>query len=712
MSGGKGVRSQGPGARGQGPGARSQESGVRGRFRATSRDQTWSRNVANSPALLSTQYSVLSTWFGYRQAATILLLFLFASSFHSASTLAAETEPFATRLTALAAKCDELKLKEQTEITRTWIIPRFRGRQYLFLPTVNDPTVPKAGAAEAARQWHRKFLELRREHAEELFQEVNKASEAKEPAKAYQLLYEVLREDPDHAEARRILGYVKTGSEWKLPGAEKATPRQPPFNHPKTGWRSRGWWSLETTHFQIASNDLRELKEASQQLEKLEALWRQVFFRYWSSAEALAARIAGQDEPRAPERPKMQVILFRSRAEYAVYVANSHAKAANTLGIYDDKQHVTYFFGGDHSVYPTWYHEATHQLFKEAIPGTRDQPGQERDFWALEAAALYMESLTERAGYWTVGGCDADRLQLARYRVRSGDLSLPLASLAAMTRDEIQSSAEIGRIYTQAAGFGQFFLDYDDGTNRNGKYRAAFIDFLAAIYRGADTSQLLATSTGQPLAALDEQYREFLNVSDEDLAAIPEPARLRNLSLCKTGVTDAGLARFAGSKNLQWLDLSFTGTTDEGLQTFAANTNLKQLFLEGTRITSASLPLIGYFQQIEQLDLSRLPIRDGDLAALAGLRNLNTLFLIGCPISDDGLAAIAKLRSLKTLSLTGCPITDRGLTHLRGLDFLEHLDASGTKVTASGLKDLGFTSEGVRILRPTKGDKSEVMRKR
>ncbi len=622
-----------------GTGVSGQESGVRGQFRANSRDQTWSRSIAER--------------FSIRCAVSFATLLCFSS------TLAAEPESFATRLAALATKCDELKLKEQAEITRAWIVPRFAGRQYLFLPAVNDPTAPKTGSVEAARQWNRKFLELRREHAEKLFQEAKKASEAKEAAQAYQRLYEVLREDPDHAEARRILGYVKVGSEWKLPGAEKGTPRQPPFDHPKTGWRARGWWSLETAHFQIAANDMRELREAGQQLEKLEALWRQVFFRYWSSAEALAARFAGRDEPLAPERPKMQVILFKTRAEYAAYVANSHPKAANTLGIYDDKQHVTYFFGGDQKVYPTWYHEATHQLFQEAIPGTRDQPGQERDFWALEAAALYMESLTERAGYWTVGGCDADRLQLARYRVRSGDLSLPLAKLAAMTRDEIQSSSDIGRIYTQAAGFGQFFIDYE-----NGKYRAAFTDFLTAIYRGADTSQFLASATGQSLSAIDEQYREFLNLSDEDLAGIPEPAKLRNLSLCKTGVTDAGLARFAGSKNLQWLDLSFTETTDAGLQSFAANSNLKQLFLEGTKITSSSLPLIGSFKQVEQLDLSRLPIRDADLAALAGLRSLNTLFL------------------------TGCPVTDQGLMHLRGLKLLEELDTSGTQVTPAGRERL------------------------
>src|SRR5262249_7755353 len=152
----------------------------------------------------------------------------------------------------------------------------------------------------------------------------------------------------------------KTSNDWKLPGEDKASPRQPAFDHPKTLWRARGWWSLETQHFQIATNhSVRELKEAADQLEKLDSLWRQIFFHYWSTPGALAARFAGGNQPLSLERPKMAVVLFKTRQEYSAYVASSHPKAASTLGIYDDKQRISYFFAGDTSVYPTWYHEAT-----------------------------------------------------------------------------------------------------------------------------------------------------------------------------------------------------------------------------------------------------------------------------------------------------------------------------------------------------------------
>jgi len=487
------------------------------------------------------------------------------------------------------------------------------------------------------------LLDLRREHAAELFNQAKAASDQKQPTRAYQLLFEVLREDPEYGEARRILGYIKAGGQWRLPEWEKATPRKPPLNHPKLGWRAGSYWSLESPHFQIVSkHSSNEILEAARELENLHTLWRQIFFRYWSTHEALAARFAGSNEPLARERPKMQVVLFQSQKEYAAYVASAHPKAATTLGLYNDKEHISYFFGGDKSVYPTWYHEATHQLFQEAVPGVRDQPGQQRCFWALEGAALYMESLANRGTFWTAGGCESDRLQFARYRTLSGD-ELPLARLTALSRDDIQNSDDIGRIYTQAAGLAHFFID-----GENDKYCEGFTDLLIAIYRGEDTADSLEKLTEQPLNRLDEQYREFLNVTDNDLAGVPDPTSVRNLSLCRARITDKGLSRFAGTKNLKWLDLSFTGATDDGLKNFAANRNLKQLFLEGTQITAASLPLIGTFTLLEELDLSRLAIGDNDLAHLRSLKRLEEFNTDNTQITADGLkklrTALPKLK--------------------------------------------------------------------
>jgi hypothetical protein len=651
-------------------GERMQGSGFR--VQDGSRDQTLVGHIRGGRGSQSTQHSVLSTQYWGCFVRRLFFLALACVLFLPRGIAEERSEDFANRLAVLASMCDELGLKEQAETTRRWLVPRHRGRQYLFVPVAADPAAPKAGAPDGVKQWYDKFRTIRREHAVSLFAAAKSASDTQQPARAYQLLHEVLREDPDHSEARRVLGYAKVGNQWRLPEWEKVAARQAPINHPRLPWRARTYWNLETPHFQIVSNhSAREAREAGEQLENLHTLWRQVFFRYWSSPEALAARLAGSNEPLARERPKMQVVLFKTRQEYAAYVSAAHPRAAATLGLYDDKQRIAYFYAGDASVYPTWFHESTHQLFHQSVPGTRDQPGQERNFWTLEGAALYMESLAEHDGYWAAGGWESDRLQFARYRVLTGDLNVSLGQISTMSRDAIQNSGDIGRIYTQAAGLAHFLID-----DASGEYREAFIELLTAIYRGDDAADSLARLTGQPLAKLDEEYRAFLNVRDDDLAGVPDASRLKNLSLCRTSVSDAGLAYLAGCNNLLWLDLSFTAASDEGLKHFQANSGLKQLFLEGTKVTAASLPVIAGFKQLEELDLSRLPLRDDDLAAISGLRNLKSLYL------------------------SRCAITDAGLTHLRGMKQLENLELGGTQVTADGLKRLRAVLPKLKISSP------------
>ncbi|MCI0361464.1 MAG: hypothetical protein L0211_23525, partial [Planctomycetaceae bacterium] len=270
----------------------------------------------------------------------------------------------------------------------------------------------------------------------------------------------------------------------------------------------------------------------------------------------------------------------------------------------------------------------------------------------------YMESLADHGGWWTAGGCEADRLQFARYRTLSGE-SLPLARLVAMSREAVQTSPDISPLYSHAAGLAHFLID-----GQGGKHREALVDLLAALYRGDDTAETLAKATGESLEQLDQQYRTFLNVTDDDLAGIPRPERLRNLSLGRTAATDKGLAALAPCQNLAWLDLSNLPITDAGLKQLASATKLKQLFLEGTKITDESLPQIGACKQLEELDLSNLAI------------------------TDDGLAAIANLKQLKVLYLTGSPISDAGLANLRGLKQLESLETTGTKITPQGRKKL------------------------
>ncbi len=563
-------------------------------------------------------------------------------------------EAFAEKLASLAKKADELGLKDQAAITRGWMIPRFSGRQYLFLPAAKDPLAPKAGASDLEQKWYAKFQEHRAAQAEGLLELAKAESKSDRAARAYQLLHEVLRENPDHAEAKRILGHQKVFAATPSPGRKA---------HPKYPWPAGKYWRYETPHYSIStSTSPKQAIELGQKMEELHALWRQAFFSFWTNQPALEHRFGGGREALVKEPKKLEVVLFKDRQEYIAVLQPLEPKIELTTGIYLDKKQSVFLYADDEKLTATWNHEATHQLFQE-IDRFPPEPGAKGNFWMVEGLALYMESLTRHqassGSYWTLGGWESDRLQSARYRGLSGDFVMPLEKLAAMNRTELQASEDIRKIYTQAAGFSHYLMDAQGGI-----YREPTVAVFQALYHGRDTSGALEKLLGASAAELDRDYLEYLLVTDADLAQLPSPERVRNLSLGRTKVSDQGLAHLAPCKNLDWLDLSGTKITDTGLASLQGCTALTQLFLEGTKITDESLKPIGKLANLEELDLSAVPITDG------------------------GLAHLAPLKKLKILHLTNSPISDAGLAHLKALASLESLETGGTKVTAAGLAEL------------------------
>jgi Leucine-rich repeat (LRR) protein len=237
----------------------------------------------------------------------------------------------------------------------------------------------------------------------------------------------------------------------------------------------------------------------------------------------------------------------------------------------------------------------------------------------------------------------------------AGDFAMPLAELIQLGREQLQSDKDIRKVYSHAAGLAQFLMD-----GEGGRYREIVGKYLAAIYRGEDdagTLPKLLKSDGHTLSSIDAEYRRFLDVTDEDLAATPAPERLRTISLGRTSITDQGLAALKGCKSLEWLDLSGTKTTDAGFAHFAGNTKLTQLFLDGVPLTDASLPLVGKFKEMEELDLSNTGITDTSLGSLAGLRKLKILYLTGTNLTDKSVPVLKGLKSLETLDLQGTKIS-------------------------------------------------------
>jgi len=564
---------------------------------------------------------------------------------------------YAARLKGLADRCAQLQLDEAATTTHQAAIPRDPRRQYIFLPAESDPAKPPADAPQIVQQWYAKFTACRREHAEALFQLARSELDAGRPTRAYQLLHEVLHADPDHERVRGILGYRLDNGRWRKPESVVRS-RQVPIANAELGFNAGRHWTIESEHFRVTTNHSEDAgRQLIERLEELHDVWQQLFFERWSGAAALRRRFESQ-VPADRSANRHRVVLFRNRDEYLARLQRLEPQIELTIGYYLETQKSAYFYVGDEPHDDVCFHEVTHQLFSETgrvPPGV----GLAANYWIVEGVAMYMESLRKRHGYYTAGGIDADRLQYARYRALNEGSYLPLEQLASLGRRALQQRDDIRTLYSQAAGLAAFLMDYD-----RGRYRPLLADYLQAVYQGRDTARTLGTLAAVPLADLDRQYREFLNVTDEDLVWLPWTPESQSLSLGRTAVTDEGLKFAAGLTQLHWLDVAYTAVGDAGLAHVQPAKRLNHLIAEHTRITGAALETIAGFRELEILDLT------------------------GTQITDDGLRDLASLSKLRQLWLGQTAVTDAGLEHLKGLTNLEMLDVSGTQVTVEGFQRL------------------------
>ena len=371
------------------------------------------------------------------------------------------------------------------------------------------------------------------------------------PGDAYRLVYEALRENPEHPAALTMLRSAESDSSIEVRRATTADSL--------LDWERGRYWLVTSPHFEIETNVARgdEAKQIAQRLEQLHTVWRQVFFDYWIEGATGTFRFERPHLPAPRMTARHRVVVFRDRQEYVVRLTALRVSGAGiSKGFYADEQKRSFFYAGEEAAYGTWYHETTHQLFQET-GATVDAVAKEGDVWLVEGAAMYMESLQERDGVVTVGGFDARRLQYARHRRLVDKFHKPLAELARMGRAELAADEDIGQLYSEACGLAHFLMDYEQG-----KYRTATIELLKEIYAGRARSDSLAALTGTPLEQLDAQYESFLtDVDDEDLAkylmpaerltalALPRTARHRRRPCAPRRLQEPGVARPVGNRD-------------------------------------------------------------------------------------------------------------------------------------------------------------------
>jgi hypothetical protein len=452
------------------------------------------------------------------------------------------------RLGDLADWCDEQGLPEHAALARSWLPVRDPLRSYIFKLSDSFAPPERLGHGGAAGMFWARFVRLRTAQSEALFDLARQAHQARLYALAFDLVRETCRENPDHGQAREILGYVRFNSGWALPDtARRLAAGQ--VDHEKFGWLPRDYveryeqdrrytrgkwissaederlhssikdgWRIDCEHYVVTTNhSLEEGVRLSRRLEQLFDVWRHVFVDYYTPDTQMQRWFERADSPSAdPPRAKAtvsrktyQVTYFRNREEYKSTLRPLQPQIDITLGIYFAQPRTAYFFAGDEQYEGTLLHEATHQLFQETRVAGRNV-GASSNFALVEAVACYMESLTETEHWFTLGGADEGRVPAARKRLLEDRFYVPLAEVTALGMRELQRDERLPRIYSQISGQALFFLQADQG-----RYRRPLVETLIAIYSNRADAAALAKRCGRSYEQLDEDYRMFMQTLND-----------------------------------------------------------------------------------------------------------------------------------------------------------------------------------------------------
>jgi len=414
-----------------------------------------------------------------------------------------------------------------------------QGQLSLDLPIGELLFVAEDIYSPAATKVESTISPARKEQAQDCFRRARLACEQDDVGAALRLATQAVYLNPDHEDARRVLGYRRIGDVWAGSYAARRLDKGEIW-HSQFGWipaedvaryeagdrrLGKQWisaeddarrhatidrgWQIRTDHFRVITNYRRkDASELAVRLETLYQLWQQLFGEFYLDGPTLLRRFDGNSISGYRSNP-FHVAYYGSREEYNATLRRQQPRIGITLGIYFDKTRKSHFFAGPDQDPGTIYHEAVHQLFYESARSSHHL-GALANAWILEGVACYFESLQEHQDpstgrFFTLGTAGAGRLPAARHRRLVDDYYVPLAELSALGMTDLQRRTDIARLYSQSAGLATFLIHGQDG-----KYRSALVKLLRLIYTGRDKSTSLQQLTGCDFAVLDRQYREFL----------------------------------------------------------------------------------------------------------------------------------------------------------------------------------------------------------
>jgi len=455
---------------------------------------------------------------------------------------------FSAGIEKLILHCEEKNLPEAAASLRELKkSPEWNSLHLEALPTKVQPPIP-TDLPEAEYQWRTQLRTQQTQYAGDLYKLAQRFLKAGFPSFAYNLVRETAIHNPDHNQARRLLGFVRHGDEWMTPFAADMLKKQNVWTD-EFGWvkkehveryrrgerfllKLNKWvsaekeeeicrdfrhaWEIRTDHFQITTNHSREKGlELGKALEEFYDIFFQTFAAFFNTPEQLQKLFNGQGaEAKAAVTP-YRVHFYRTRQEYIDVLKKDFPQIEVTNGIYLTTNRTAYFyFDPAANNEATLFHEATHQLFYESQQKAR-QIGEKEHFWIIEGIACYMESFRRGTQGISLGDPQYIRFAGARHNLLNEKYYVPLKDFAALGMNEFQRDPQLVKNYTQASGLAYFFMHYDGG-----RYREALVTHLSQLYSANDRRRLTAQGvddlTEVPPDELDREYADFCRQLDRE----------------------------------------------------------------------------------------------------------------------------------------------------------------------------------------------------
>lgn len=476
-------------------------------------------------------------------------------------------------------------------------------------------------------------------------------------AAAYRSLWFAWAQQPDQPEIQKLLRDDLEG--W---GVKKVQPRSN-VPQPSLPWPAGSYTRIETRHFDILSQAPSQVSgQIAEAAEETLLLWKQIYPEAWLTAEALESRWTKEASSRndtAAARKPMRVVICRDAASYQKLLAQIDPRVSLSTGYYHPGTRQTILFWSPPESLATLRHELTHQFFQEAGHWSiRFDPNESPGVWAVEGAAMFLESATPRVSgrsrFVQCGGWDAERLQPARYRRLLGKLWIPVDQLHQATGQTLQGLDDLPAWYSHSAGLSQWMLEASPESGSD------WIDYLRRVYEADQPDPEALRPQGNRPDSLQAGYDRFLEVSAEQVAGRLGGSGRRSVVLSlQPEVTSLLFADWSKeARDLQWLDLSGTQVDDDLFTASGANWSVERLGLERTKVGDVGLQAIAQIDRLRELDLSNCSITDQGVASLAGHMRLETLWLTDCPITDAAVESLVRIPKLKEVHLEGTGLSE------------------------------------------------------